>query len=95
MLQHMDCQIGSMTSQSDQDCHLLDWLESMDKIWLARDTFAGEKRAKLFSCLAFNCGWLPEDSKVSYPCLDSDFCLIDYPLVLVTSPGIDIYNIFN
>ncbi|CAJ1382504.1 unnamed protein product [Effrenium voratum] len=48
-----------------KDCHLLDWLESADPTWLQRDVFKGARRAKLFSALAFNFGWLPSDLKLS------------------------------
>ncbi|CAK8990345.1 Uncharacterized protein SCF082_LOCUS2181 [Durusdinium trenchii] len=48
------------------DCHLIDWLsDGCDKVYLPRDIFSGESRAKILSAVAFCTGWLPTDPKVS------------------------------
>ena len=47
-----------------QDSHLLDWLEGIDPTWLHREQLKDQSRVRLFSVLAFNSGWLPEDSEV-------------------------------
>ena len=56
---------------------MIDWLDHADSVWLARDIWKDERRARLFSALAFNFGWLPEDAKIACPGLriDSTFFL--------------------
>ncbi|CAE7232731.1 unnamed protein product [Symbiodinium sp. CCMP2592] len=45
------------------DSHILDWMSEIDPTYLHKDTLKDQSRVRLFSCLAFNVGWLPEDPK--------------------------------
>eukprot|EP00435_Cladocopium_sp_Y103_P064885 s253_g26.t1 len=46
-----------------QDCHLVNWLDAADSVWLNKTHFKDEKRAKLVSALMFNTGWTLDDPK--------------------------------
>ena len=50
-----------------KDSHLVDWLDAADKAHLNRTRLKGLRRAKIFSCLIFAAGWMPEDPKPGYP----------------------------
>ncbi|CAE7811005.1 unnamed protein product [Symbiodinium sp. CCMP2592] len=50
------------------DSHILDWLQDVDPTYLHKDCMKDQSRVRLFSCLAFNAGWLPEDPKPGNDC---------------------------
>ena len=41
----------------------MDWLQEIDNTYLHKDSLKDQSRLRLFSSLAFNMGWLPEDPK--------------------------------
>ena len=45
--------------------HVCVWLDEVDPTYLNMDVYKDERRAKLFSTLAFCFGWLPGDSKIA------------------------------
>lgn len=47
------------------DCHLCDWISNCDPTWGARELWEQESKSKLLLEVAFCCGWLPKDTKIS------------------------------